>query len=230
MQKIAEALATAQGDLPLVIRKADRGHHNSYASFEAILEKVRPILNKHSLSLLQVGVEIEGQCYCKTILLHTSGESVEGVWPVVAQDNKQLHPAQALGGGWTYARRYSLASILGVGTGDQDLDAQEPPQREQARQAQQQQALPPAPQNGNDKASTTDIDPERELNGDQRTRFVKTVQDAYDDLGDVTVNEVLKKHGVTAASQVVYTKKAAEIGNMLKALRAEMMAGGAPLN
>ena len=98
MKQIAEALAATQAGLPLVIRKADKGHHNSYASFETILEKVRPILNTHGLSILQVGEVIEGQCFCKvTVLLHTSGESIEGVWPVVAQDNKQLTPRAGVG-------------------------------------------------------------------------------------------------------------------------------------
>lgn len=94
-------------------------------------------------------------------------------------------------------------------------------------QAQQQEA--PSPQNGNGKATAVDIDPARELTGDQRTRFVKAVQDAYDDLGDVVVNQVLQKHGVNAASMVVYAKKATEISEMLSALRAEQMAS-APLN
>ena len=34
------------------------------------------------------------------------------------------------------------------------------------------------------------------------------MQDAYDDLGDVTVNEVLQKHGVKTPSAVVYAKTA----------------------
>lgn len=94
-------------------------------------------------------------------------------------------------------------------------------------QVQRQQAAPPQPQNGKDKAA--EIDPKRELTGDQRVRFAKVVQDAYDDLGDMVVNEVLAKHNVKTASAVVYAKTAAAIGRELKKLRAGLMAG-APLN
>lgn len=96
-------------------------------------------------------------------------------------------------------------------------------------QHQDSQQEAPPPQNGNGKARAAAIDPKREMTGDQRTRFAEAVQDAYDDLGDVTVNEVLQKHGVNTASAVVYAKTAAAIAQDLKEARAGMMAG-APMN
>ena len=141
MKEIAAALIAAQKELPLVIGEDSVGHHSNYASLETIIERVRPILNKHGLTLSQSGASADGQFICETTIMHTSGESLHGCWPIIEARDPKLHPAQAMGQGWTYARRYSLAAILGIGTGgtgDQDVDASEPPKEEQ-RQAQQQQ-------------------------------------------------------------------------------------------
>ena len=94
---------------------------------------------------------------------------------------------------------------------------------------QRQPAQRPQPQNGNGKASAADIDPKREMTGEQRQRFIKAVQDAYDDLGDVPVNEILAKHNVRGAAKVVYAPTAVAIAEDLKQLRAGLMVGP-PMN
>ena len=81
MQKIAAALIEAQKELPLVLGKDSKGHYNDYVSLERIIESVRLILNKHGLSLTQTGDMLEGQLLCRTRLIHSSGEFVEGAWP-----------------------------------------------------------------------------------------------------------------------------------------------------
>ena len=52
----------------------------------------------------------------------------------IAADNNKLHAGAALGVGWTYARRYSLSAILGIGSGDQDLDASDPPAEKESQE------------------------------------------------------------------------------------------------
>ena len=136
MQEIAKALIEAQKELPLVIAKdADGiirdGQRRKYAGLESIIEKVRPILNKHGIAVLQPGRIEDGQYVCRTILLHTSGETIESEWPVQGAKDTKLHPDQCLGLGLSFARRYSLPSLLGIGTGEQDLDASEPPKKEE---------------------------------------------------------------------------------------------------
>ena len=136
MKEIAAAFVEAQKELPLVIAKETDGiirdgQRRKYAGLENIIEKVRPILNKHGISVLQPGRIEDGQYICRTILLHTSGETIEGEWPVQGAKDAKLHPDQCLGLGLSFARRYSLPSILGIGTGEQDLDASEPPKKEE---------------------------------------------------------------------------------------------------
>ena len=136
MKEIAAALIEAQKELPLVIGKTTKGHYRDFAGLETLIEKVRPILSKNGIAVLQAGAMVDGKFSCRTLLLHTSGEFIEGYWPVEEAKDAKLHPAQAVGQGWSYARRYSLPAILCIGTGEQDLDASEPPKEEQ-RQAQQ---------------------------------------------------------------------------------------------
>ena len=137
MQEIAKALIEAQKELPLVIGKTTKGHYRDFAGLEIIIEKVRPILSKHGIAVIQAGAMSDGKFACRTLLLHTSGEFIEGYWPVEEAKDAKLHPSQAVGQGWSYARRYSLPAILCIGTGEQDLDASEPP-KELPRQAQQE--------------------------------------------------------------------------------------------
>jgi uncharacterized protein (DUF3820 family) len=53
---------------------------------------------------------INGQTALVTTLLHSSGQWVRGVYPV----NPIKNDPQAIGSAITYARRYALASIVGV--------------------------------------------------------------------------------------------------------------------
>ena len=144
MKEIAAALIEAQKELPLVLGKDDQtvvgktkgGDYvrRGYLTLEKIIEEVRPILSKHGIALVQTGDIFEGKALCRTRLIHSSGEFVEGAWPVLEAINKERHPSQLFGMGWTYARRYSLAAILGIGTGDQDVDAGEPPTEQEQQQ------------------------------------------------------------------------------------------------
>ena len=174
MQEIAKALIEAQKELPLVIAKESDGivrdgQRRKYAGLENIIEKVRPILNKHGISLLQPGRIEDGQYVCRTILLHTSGETIEAEWPVQGAKDTKLHPDQCLGLGLSFARRYSLPSLLGIGTGEQDLDASEPPpKKEEQRQAQQQGQQEPQPE---EDPSPQPESPSRKMNAGELKNF-----------------------------------------------------------
>ena len=146
MQEIAKALIEAQKELPLVIGKTTKGHYRDFAGLETLIEKVRPILSRHGIAVIQAGAMSDGKFFCRTLLLHTSGEFIEGYWPVEEATDAKLHPSQAVGQGWSYARRYSLPAILCIGTGEQDLDASEPPKGEQQQQQAPQPEEDPAPQ------------------------------------------------------------------------------------
>lgn len=117
-QKLFEALHQAQQEFPPLQRSAENPHFRStYAPLSEVLEKVLPILNRHQLLLLQDVVDGDEVWKLQTTLVHIeSGENLVTSLPLLGN----LTTPQALGSAITYARRYSLVSLLGLLTDDDD--------------------------------------------------------------------------------------------------------------
>jgi len=60
----------------------------------------------------------DGSYVLKTVVMHESGESMEGYQPVLSAKAD----AQSMGSALTYARRYGLCAALGLVSGDEDDD------------------------------------------------------------------------------------------------------------
>lgn len=118
---LAAALAAVQSALPVVHKgkaasiKSDKGSYGySYADLSDVTAVIMPLLAKHGLSftctprLVERGYELAG------LLLHTSGERVEGALPLTGGTPQQL------GSSITYMRRYLLGCMTGVVTDDDD--------------------------------------------------------------------------------------------------------------
>lgn len=117
ISEIASALAAAQGQLsdPVKGRTASTGTFSySYASLPDLLPAVRAVLSSNGIALIQ-----ECEDVCNTRLIHKSGEWIETVYPLDL-DGGRLRGAQARGSAVTYARRYSLMSLLGLAAEDDD--------------------------------------------------------------------------------------------------------------
>lgn len=146
---LAEALVKAQSDFMKAGKDAKNPFFKStYATLNSVWSAVSEALLKNGLTVLQPISIHDGISVVKTIVMHISGQSIESECPIVVA--KQNDP-QALGSAITYARRYSLASMLGVMT-DEDDDgnkaAQQPkqaPANKQERQAPASQKETPAP-------------------------------------------------------------------------------------
>lgn len=115
---LAEAFTAAQADFPAVDRDGRNPHFRSqFTTLGNLLTKVRPVLNRHGLSVIQLPCRSEdGAPVLRTILLHTSGEQITADAPLmlVKQD------PQGQGSAITYMRRYALASALGISDQDDD--------------------------------------------------------------------------------------------------------------
>jgi hypothetical protein len=121
--KIATALAAAQLEMPHAPTRSKNAHlRNTYADLPTIIETVRPVLNKHGISVLQRAVASPpGTVAVSTLLVHSSGEWLgdEGVViPYSAQ--KGVNIAQSAGSALTYARRYGLAALISLAQADDD--------------------------------------------------------------------------------------------------------------
>ncbi len=124
MKDWAEAFTAAQSDLPPVLKrheatiptKSGGGYSYQYADLNDVLEAVRPVLNKHGLSISQSSVSEEGKIGVVTRIYHTSGH-VETFGPLLLPAGGD---ARSAGSAITYARRYGLCAALGIAPDDDD--------------------------------------------------------------------------------------------------------------
>lgn len=131
---LAAAMAKAQGEVGIAIKNAVNPHlKNKYADLGAVWDAVAPALKANGLSVLQMPCPSDdGKLHLETMLLHTSGEYISSVMvmPISKQD------PQGYGSALSYARRYSLASMMGVTQDDDDGD--------RARKSEEAKASEPA--------------------------------------------------------------------------------------
>lgn len=125
IDQLATALAAAQGEFTNPERNRDvevkmksGGTYTfAYATFDAIIEMVRPPLAKHGLMITQPCSLVEHCAIVTTRLAHKSGQWIEDEisWGVLENDGPQQ-----LGSILTYLKRYSLVGMLGIASEEDD--------------------------------------------------------------------------------------------------------------
>jgi hypothetical protein len=131
---IAAALAKAQAELinpekllTATVRSPDPKEGDRtfrYAGLSNGLDIVRKSLGGQEIATIQTtAIDKEaGLIRLTTVLAHSSGEWLSSDWPVCAMG--ELAAPRRLGAALTYARRYSLFTLVGI-AGEDDLDAPE---------------------------------------------------------------------------------------------------------
>jgi len=110
----------ALGELRNVAKNAVNPHfRNRYASLDAILDDVRPVLASNNLGISQEPLFEDGKAGVVTRIIHSSGEARESTLLLPIKDQT----AQGVGSALTYAKRYAISSILGI-TADDDDDGE----------------------------------------------------------------------------------------------------------
>jgi hypothetical protein len=128
---IAAALAKAQGELVnpekslvATIHSDESGTERAfrYAPLSSGLEIVRKTLSQHEIATVQTtSIDQPAGIVClSTVLAHASGEWIASDWPVCAISETVI--PHRMGAALTYARRYSLFTLVGI-AGEDDLDA-----------------------------------------------------------------------------------------------------------
>jgi len=117
---LAMALSKFQGE---VINPKNTANNpffkSSYCPLNEVINATRSILAKHGLSVLQSPSGDGEHIVVTTLLMHSSGEWIEGD-PLVLKADKVT--AQGAGSAISYGRRYALSAILGISS-DEDDDA-----------------------------------------------------------------------------------------------------------
>lgn len=122
--KLAEALSQAQGEMTFAAKSAKNPFFkSSYADLASVWDACREPLTKAGLSIIQNVETFQGESMMvsvETILLHASGEWSRSTLmvPVVGAATPQ-----SIGSAVTYARRYALASMVGLAQADDDVNS-----------------------------------------------------------------------------------------------------------
>jgi hypothetical protein len=114
------ALIALQQDLKNVTKDASNPHFKSgYASLPAVMDYVKPILHRHNFVLVQETEFVDGVLVLKTTLRNCMMENtLTSHYPVIPAKPDP----QGLGSALTYARRYSIMTILGLSAVEDDDD------------------------------------------------------------------------------------------------------------
>ena len=115
--KLMPALITAQSEMGAATRGADNPFYRSkYADLAEVIETCKDALNANGICFLQpILTGTKGVCV-KTMLIHVSGEYLSATvdFPVGKVDSQEYGKAIS------YARRYSLQSLLSIPAEDDD--------------------------------------------------------------------------------------------------------------
>ena len=89
---------------------------SDYMKLDGILNKVKPILTEVDIGVLQSIETNDRDVTCTTMLLHDSGQVMAGCATVHADKDTP----QGFGSAITYARRYGIATLLGIADCEDD--------------------------------------------------------------------------------------------------------------
>jgi hypothetical protein len=159
MKNLFTALSIAQSEFPPIRKsttvkvKTTSGEFTyTYATLDEIIDAIRPALQANGLAFSQGASSIDGAPHICTVILHSSGEALHtGHVPLVTKkklgaSGQDVSGPQEMGGGLTYARRYSLSLAFGIASeDDDDANAGEDHHAERKYNARKESA-PPAPE------------------------------------------------------------------------------------
>lgn len=133
IENIAGALAKAQAKITHADASSTgqaKGGKYNYAKLENVITEVKPHLTDQGISFVQLPCREGNDCGVTTMLMHESGEYIKCTF--MMPGNANLTP-QGFGSLLTYARRYSLSALCGIGQEDDDAkQAQDETKREQS--------------------------------------------------------------------------------------------------
>lgn len=116
--QLAAALAKAQGDYKALPKDA-KGYDYAYAKLDAYHTAIQTAFAPHQLSYIQSIETGDDAVRAVTLVMHESGEWIQGDGPWVPWTIKR-NAAQDVGSATTYAKRYSLGTVAGIESEDDD--------------------------------------------------------------------------------------------------------------
>lgn len=133
INELAAALAIVQGKLkPAKMDAVNPFLKNRYADLPSIISACQPLISENGLAYTQMPTTSGGEGFgisITTRLMHKSGQWIEDTFFMpMPPGEKGIIIMQLAGSAITYARRYALASMLGI-VADEDTDGNQPPSK-----------------------------------------------------------------------------------------------------
>ena len=120
--KLVEALSKAQGQIKTAGKTGRNPRFQStYSTVEDIWNSCRRPLSENGLAVTQTTDSNDSGNYLITTLMHSSGEWIDSKMPLFLPKLD----SQMYGSAITYAKKYSLAAMLGIASGEDDVNDQE---------------------------------------------------------------------------------------------------------
>lgn len=117
--KLAAALLKAQSELGAVTENATNPFLKSkYADLGEHINTIKPVFEKNGLVITQFPTGGSGEIGVTTILIHESGEWLQSSAVIPIEKEAGNSKAQTAGKAISYLRRYSLAAVANVYSGD----------------------------------------------------------------------------------------------------------------
>ena len=147
--EFAKALAEFQEECPAIAKrreakittKSGGSYGYRFASLDDIAKVARPLLHKRGLSFTWDSDVAGNVVTCICILRHENGHQIKSNFAVPNDSSAGMSAQQKVGSALTFAMRYSLVSVLGLTTTDDNMDAGPPPEKITAEQAASLDAL-----------------------------------------------------------------------------------------
>lgn len=132
---LAKALIAVQKALPSVTKDKENPYfHSKYAGLDTVMPVVLETLTANGFSVAQMPDSVNGGTSAlTTLLMHESGEWISATQPLLLAKEEP----QGQGSAITYARRYSIMSLLGLVADEDDDGNAASPQRDPRPPAQQ---------------------------------------------------------------------------------------------
>tara|TARA_R110002050_G_scaffold124575_4_gene243784 strand:- start:2453 stop:3151 length:699 start_codon:yes stop_codon:yes gene_type:complete len=115
------AIAKCQGEIGAIDKgKQKKGYNYSYTDLNAVLSAIKLPLAANGLSLVQIPYQIHGEEYILS-QINLGDQWLRSYYKLDRVDMKQANAAQQKGSAISYARRYSIISLIGISIkGDDD--------------------------------------------------------------------------------------------------------------
>lgn len=116
--KLYKALSKAQGEIENAkFNKVNPHFKSKYTDLGGLRDAYQKCLSKYGLCLTQFFEDRQGGMVLVTRLAHDSGEYLDSKFTILVGANETM---QQIGSKITYARRFSIGSITGIGTEEDD--------------------------------------------------------------------------------------------------------------